>query len=351
MAVGCWLVAAACAGSAARPPSGSHHARSAGERPGLPGSGPQVRPSNGTGRHRRNRRPVALVTAENENQLLAVSLPGGRVIRRIHVAPDPTTVAAGPGGPVVAVSPGSGTVTLLSWPGLRPEAVFRGFRSPQMAAVTPDGEWVLVSDAAAGTVSTIELASRRIVDRVRVGTGAHHLAVSPDQRTAWVALGEAAGTIVVLDSSRPAHLRVIRRIRPPVAAHDLAFSPNGRTVWVSSAATPHVSVLDAHSGRLLGTVAAGAAPQHVAFLAWGRPRAFITSGYGSSIEMVDPLTRRVLRTAALPHGSFNLAGSGGFLVTTSLLTGQVTELDVLTLRRRMTTTVAPNARAVAVLVE
>ena len=33
--------------------------------------------------------PVALVTAQTENQLLMVSLPGGRVIRRVPVPGDP----------------------------------------------------------------------------------------------------------------------------------------------------------------------------------------------------------------------------------------------------------------------
>jgi len=351
LALGGWASLTACAGSASPTPSGSGHADPAGTRPSVPTSGPAAGPGTVSGGHPHPRggRPVALVTSERENQLLALSLPGGRVIRRIRLAPDPTTVAAGPGGPVVAVSPGSGAVTLLSWPGLRPQAVLRGFRSPQLAAPTPDGEWVLVSDAAAGAVSSIELANHRVVDRVWVGSGAHHLAVSPDMRTAWVALGEAADTIVVLDSSHPAHLRVIRRLHPAVAAHDLAFSPDGRTAWVTSAAASYVSVLDARSGRLLGTVAAGAPPQHIAFTAGARPRAYITSGYGSSIEMVDPRTLRVERRTGLPYGSFNLAAAGNTLVTTSLLTGQVTVLDARTLARRMTTTVAPNARAVAIL--
>ena len=52
-------------------------------------------------------------TSTDLNELVAVSLPGGRVLRHVHVAADPTTVAAGPYGPAVAVSPASGRVTLL----------------------------------------------------------------------------------------------------------------------------------------------------------------------------------------------------------------------------------------------
>jgi len=133
----------------------------------------------------RHRTHVALVTAELRNELVVVSLPGGPVVRRIPVASDPKTVAAAPGAPVAVVSPGSGTVTMFS-ARLRRLAVFRHFRSPQLASFTPDGEYLLVTDAAAGTLTSMELARMRVVGRVAVGTGAHHLAVSPTvSRPGW----------------------------------------------------------------------------------------------------------------------------------------------------------------------
>ena len=292
--------------------------------------------------------PVALVTAETANEVLAVSLPGGKVRRRVHLR-GPQAIAALQAGPAVVVSP-SGTVTLLAWHSLRVLKVFRSFRSPQIAAITPDGEWAYVTDAVTGTVGVIELATRRVVDRVFVGEGAHHLAISPDGRRAWVALGENASTIVVLDTSHPQAPRVIGHFRPRVPAHDLAFAPDGRTVWISSAAAASVSVVNAHSAKLVATIPAGTAPQHLVFVPYGRPRAYITSGYGSTIEMVDVGTRRIIRRASVPYGSFNLATGGDIVATASLLDGRVTEFDGATLQRRLTTTVAPAARDLAISV-
>ncbi len=288
---------------------------------------------------------VALVTAELRNELVAVSVPGGRVLRRIPVAPDPKTVSAAPGGPVAVVSPGSGTVTVFGR-GLGRLAVFRHFRSPQLATFTTDGEYLLVTDAAAGTLTGIELADMRIVGRVDVGAGAHHLATSPDGRRAWVALGETADSIVIVDITDRRHMRVLRRLRPPVAAHDLAFSPDGKTVWISSASASYVSVYGAISARLIDTVPAGRAPQHVLFAAG---HAYVTSGYGSSIEVVDLAARTVIRRVELPYGSFNLASAGPWLVVTSVLNGHVTVLRASTLRRVAETRVASVARSVALL--
>ena len=73
----------------------------------------------------------------------------------------------------------------------------------------------------------------------------------------------------------------------------------------------------------------------------------VTSGYGASMEMVDPRDRRIVRTVALPYGSFNLAVSGRIVVTTSLMQGRVTELDARTLHTIMSAAVAPEARALA----
>lgn len=291
---------------------------------------------------------MALVTAEGEDEVLEVSLSGGRVIRRVRLAAPATTVAAGGSGPAVAVSPQSGTVTILRPRTLRPAAVLRSFRSPQIAAVAPGGDWALVSDAGAGSVSAVDLRTGRVADRVWVGRGAHHLAISPDGGAAWVALGETARTIVTVNCSDMRRLRVTGRIHPPVAAHDLAFSPGGATVWVTSAAEPYLTVFDAASGRPVARIPAGAPPQHVAFGGPGSPHAYIASGYGSSLEMADPRSGRVVRRAALPYGSFNLAVAGGVVVTTSLLDGHVTELGTAALRRRMEVAVAPEARSVAI---
>jgi len=297
--------------------------------------------------HRTGGTPVALVTAESKNEVLAVSLPGGKVLRRVHI-PDPQAIAAGPTGPAVVVSP-EGAVTLLDWRSLKVLAVLRSFRSPQIAAITPDGEWVYVTDAATGDLSVIELLTRRIVDRVYVGAGAHHLAISPDFRRAWIALGETAHTIVELDTSKANLPRVIGHIHPRIAAHDLAFAPNSRTVWISSARAAYVSVLNANNGRLIATVPAGSGPQHIAFSPYVHPRAYITSGYGSSLEMADVDTRRVLRRVPAPDGSFNLATAGGLVVASSLLDGTVSEYTT-TLHRWMSANVAPATRDVAISV-
>jgi YVTN family beta-propeller protein len=290
-------------------------------------------------------RPVAIVVAETANEVLAVSLGphGGHVLKRVHLA-DPLMVAAPLRGPAVVLDP-HGTVTLLGWHSLRPIKVFHGFTDPQVARIAPGDRYAYVADGGSGDISVIDLARRRIVGRVYVGLQAHHLSFSPDGRRLWIVLGEVARTIVRLDTSDLRRPRVVGRIQPHFLSHSIGFAPDGRTVWVSSSRAPYVTVYDAATGKVVKVLRAERAPQEVAF---SGARALLTSGYGSSLQAVLWRTYRRLGTVPMPYGSFNLATFGGKVVTSSLFTGQVTELRAGTLRRFWTVKVAPETRYVAI---
>jgi DNA-binding beta-propeller fold protein YncE len=290
-------------------------------------------------------RPVALVVAEASNEVFAVSLGphGGRILKRVHLA-DPLMVAAPLHGPAVVVNP-HGSVTLLGRQSLRPLKVFHGFRTPEVATVAPGDRYAYVADGGSGDLVVLDLLRRDLVDRVYVGAGAHHLSFSPDGRRLWVALSEVARTVVRLDTSNLRRPHVVGRVHPPFAGHSVRFAPGGRTVWVSGARAERVMVFDAATGRLVTTLHAGRAPQEIAF---SNRQALLTSGYGSSLESVSLRTLRTLHRVSAPYGSFNLATHGAFVVTTSLLTGEVSEFRLKGLRHLWTVKVAPEARYVAI---
>jgi len=75
-----------------------------------------------------------------------------------------------------------------------------------------------------------------------------------------------------------------------------------------------------HGGAEL---AADAAPQHVSF---GAGRAYVASGDGGSLR-VHALDGRLLHTARVPRGSYNVQRAGAYVLTPSLGTGTLTLLD------------------------
>jgi DNA-binding beta-propeller fold protein YncE len=263
--------------------------------------------------------PQALVTAETENRLLVVDLKTGHVAREVPLPADPEDIAVtGSGGVVVVVSSRSGRVTVLSRATLRPIKTFAGFGEPHIAAISPDGQRAYITDDTRGTLTVIRLRAMSVASTVSVGRGAHHLTFSPDGRRLWIALGESASQISILDTSDPDHPRLIGHFSPGFPAHDLSFSPNGRQVWATSAAGSDVTAFDARSQRLLFRIAVGAPPQHLAFE--GR-YAYLTSGSGSTIEKVDAARGRVIGRTHAPYGSFELDAADGYVATSSLLRG------------------------------
>jgi DNA-binding beta-propeller fold protein YncE len=289
---------------------------------------------------------MALVTAEKQDELIAVELPQGRVAGRVRLPADPQNVIADPAALTVVVSAKGGAVTLLGARSLRVLKIFRGLSNPHLAAYSPDRRYAYVTADGSGELVVIALAKRQIVARLFVGLGAHHLAVSPDGARIWIGLGERAEAVAIVDSSNPLRPRLAGRFVPHFTVHDLAFSPDGKRVWLTSDDEDRVHVVDARTRRLVFTVLAGPPPQHVAF---DQRHAFVTSGYGSRIELVDPLRGTVLRTVRQPYGSFNLATGGGLVVTSSLLSGTLAELDTR-LNRLRTMRVAGATRDVAVTV-
>jgi YVTN family beta-propeller protein len=287
--------------------------------------------------------PLALVTAESRNELLAVDLRSGEVRRRITVPADPENVAVS--GVALVVSPAARTVTLLDRGTLHTIAELHGFTAPHIPAITPDGEYAYVTDDGAGTVTPIQLNDAKELPAVPVGPGAHHLTFSPNGRRLWIALGESARTIVILDTTDRAHPRVLRRFDPGFALHDVLFSPDGRQVWVSSASSPDVTVIDPRTLRVLFRVPVGRPPQHIAF---DRANAYLTSGYGSTIERVDRTTGRILTRAPSPYGSFELDAADGYVATASLLRGTLAIYDAR-LRLRRIVQLAPATRDVAMM--
>jgi DNA-binding beta-propeller fold protein YncE len=300
--------------------------------------------------HRRALRPQppaplqALVTAQDEDRLLVVGLPSGRLIHTVPIPGGPSYVDA-TRGVVVVVSTGSGTVTLLDRRSLRTIRVFQGFVSPHIPAISPDGRYAYVTDDGSGELSVIGLYDHRLISRVFVGFGAHHLAFTPSEREVWVALTQTARTIALLSTVNaagmvdPGHPHVVGSLHPRFLAHDLLFTPGGRQVWITSADGSSVGVFDARTRRLLRQVPAGVGPQHIVF-AGGF--AYITSGYGSSIEQVDLYSGRVLRRVYAPDGSFDLDAARHYVVTASLLRGTLAiyngELQLLHVRQLASST-------------
>ncbi len=284
--------------------------------------------------------PIALVTAETQNELLAVDLGSGRVVRRLAMPADPENVETNSRTAVV-VSTRAGTVTLVDVRRLRVRATIRGFGSPHIAALSADGRYAYVTDDPRGQLVVIGLARARVVRRVFVCIGAHHLAFRPHYRQVWVICGERAGTIAIVGVRNLSRPRRIGLFDPGLLAHDLAFPAGGRRLWVTADEGKWIAVFDARTRRRVRSLRAGSPPQHVAV----RRYVYVTSGNDGRLRIFS-VGGRLLGVATVPAGSYNLGLGPGRVLTSSLSDGTLTELGVSG-RQLLSARVAPAARDVA----
>jgi DNA-binding beta-propeller fold protein YncE len=256
---------------------------------------------------------VAYVTADNESHVAVVDLRSGIVVHRIPTRPDPRSVER-VGDVIVVTHTAVGAVSILDGFGVR--HVLDAFEQPRYTAGARDGRHAFVSDSGRVELLTVDVVRGEIVARVKLRLWPRHLSLSPDGRTLWIGLGTASPELAVVDVSDPLRPRLKGSVRPAFAAHDVGFAPSGR-VWVTAGEDRRIS---AH-GRLL---AADGAPQHVTFL--GR-RAFVTSGNDGTLRVYDEASTRLLHTAAIPVGSYNVQFRDGRVLTASLNAGTLCVLD------------------------
>ena len=260
--------------------------------------------------------PLALVTADLESSVVAVDVSSGRVLRRLATPADPRSIeSVGWTGALVAHT-ASGRMTLID-SYLRVRPVTGGFGAPRYTAVAPDRRLAYVTDSAREEVAVVDIRGRRVVGRVGVGGPARHLGIDRGGTRLWVALGNRAAALAVLSLSDPGRPRVVGMIRPPFLAHDVGFTPGGRRVWVTSGDRRRVALFDARTGELVRTIAGDAPPQHVTFMG---DRAFVTSG-DDAVLRVHALDGRLLRSAPVPVGSYNVQHGHRWILSPSLSEG------------------------------
>ena len=268
-----------------------------------------ARPSGGV--------PLALVTADLESSIVAIRLSTGRVYRRLDTPAGPRSIESARGGDALVAHTALGRMSIVDAITLRVSPVAGSFAEPRYTAVRADGRIAYVTDSGRGEVVVVDVRRRRAIARTAVGGPARHLSLDRSGTRLWVALGTKARELAVLDVAQPERPRLVGKVRPPFLAHDVGFTPGGRRVWVTSGDRGRIAIYDAATARLVRTLAGDAPPQHVTFL---DDRAFVTSG-DDAVLRVHALDGRLLRSAPVPAGSYNVQQGWGVILTPSLAQG------------------------------
>lgn len=144
--------------------------------------------------------------------------------------------------------------------GTSPEAEV-GLMGFNEVAISPDGTKAYVVGPESGTVFSVDVAARKVLDRLRVGERTHGVAVSRDGHEIWTA--NNAGTVTILDATS---LTVRETLRLHDFANEMpfahvAFSYDGERAYVSFASD--IAVIDVMTREVLDRIDIGTDPHEI----------------------------------------------------------------------------------------
>ena len=198
--------------------------------------------------------------------------------RRVIISP----VAGSADRTAFVVSSGSGTVTPVDLRTRRSGPAIRVGAHPTAIVATPDGRTLYVANSGAGTVTPIDAATRAAGKPIRVGASPRAIAITPDGRTLYVANSDS-GTVtpVSTKTGRPG---------PPIAVgrypRAVVISPDGRTAYVLDWGSAQVTPISIRNNRAEPPITVGSYPFAAAFAPGGAT--MYVASYGS--DTVTPIT-------------------------------------------------------------
>ncbi len=182
------------------------------------------------------------------------------------------TAGGGPGGP--PPGPPNGTAGKAPPPPRGPmgppggdwnETVVRVGNGAEGFDVSPDGKEIWVANAGDGTVSIIDVSSKKVTQTLAADVGgANRLKFTPDGKLVLISTLRGPDLTIIDSATR----KTVKRIPIGHGAAGIVMQPDGARAFVACTPDNYVAVIDLHSLQVAGHIDAGENPDG---LAWVTP--------------------------------------------------------------------------------
>ncbi len=307
-----------------------------------------------------------------------LSRPGGSIVLAVSLLAILPLAAAAQGGTLVVLNKGAATATFVDVAsgeklGTAPVGV-----GPHELAVSSDGRWAVAANygqrTGGNTLSVIDIRSRSVVRTIDLGRytrphgiaflpGDSILAVTSESQSTVVLVRVADGSVLrsLSTNSEGSHMLALvgdgsrvytsnlrddtvveidvasgalgRVFDVPPQPEAIGVTPSGSEVWVGSNAEGTVTVIDATSGEVRGTLEGFGFPYRILFTPDER-LAIMPDFRANELRIVDRATLEELKRLDFPGGGpqgVALSGDSKTLYLSLNRQGQVVAIDLETL--------------------
>ncbi len=217
----------------------------------------------------------------SDNQVLA-TIPVGKRPRGIHASPDGKTVYVALSGTPISAPP------QLDAKG---NPIF-------VKGKDDDDDDTVKSDKSADAIGVIDVAQRKLTNKISAGSDPEEFAISKDGTQLYVSNEDVkAASVINIANGKVEHIVAVGQ-----EPEGVATAPNGKHFYVTCEAGGDVYVVDTASYATVGHFKVNVRPRTMAFLPGGEI-GFIPSESTSELNVIDTVNFKVLKVIALPAGS------------------------------------------------
>jgi YVTN family beta-propeller protein len=211
----------------------------------------------GTGQNRTH----MLYVTPDEKTIYTTNVSSGTVsvIEKVTLPPmgPPPGMKPPPGAPPMGPPPGGGPPR-MDWN----QTVISVGRGDEGFDVSPDGRELWTADAQDGTLSVIDLTTRKVTATLNAKTfGANRLKFTPDGKLVFVSL-LGGGDLMIYDA---ATRKEFKRVTIGHGAAGILMDPDGNRAFISCGPDNYIAIVDLKSLAVTGHVEVGGEPDGLAW--------------------------------------------------------------------------------------
>ena len=191
-------------------------------------------------------------------------------------------------------------------------------------AVSPNGEFVYVSNYSEGTVSVIKTSDNTVMDTIPVGKGPIGVSVTPDGAFVYVN-NYSSNTVSVIDTSDNS---VIQSIQVGNYPFGISMTPDGDYAYVTNYGSDTVSVIDTLENTVIDTIQVQDKPWGVSVTSDGA-YAYVNNYGSGTVSVIDTSNHAVIKT--IPAGGaisgVSVTPKGAYAYVSNYTSGKVSVID------------------------